>query len=330
MTTVPITSSLVREFTQNDMLILPNSPETPYRQREAGEKKAIHYGQLKLLLTEIQFFTMFWDPMTVIKPIVVYAGAAPGIHIPFMSMMFPQLEFHLYDPRPFAIPESDKIHLYPQYFTDDDARTWANRKDIFFISDIRTAAWKEMTREENEKAVIEDMRRQETWYKIIRPVKALLKFRLPYAYEFIPRYFHYLTGHLLKQPWAPQTTTETRLVPHDLVEADYDIVKYGNQMFHHNTVIREETTFLNPFTGDRQPIDPPNLTNDFDSLLETYILIEFLVKMSGKDMANQQNVIGLTRVIMQEITKHQVNKITLGTLRTGPVKSTTKLVEVRR
>lgn len=187
-----------------------------------------------------------------------------------------------------------------------------------------------MSPQENEKAVIEDMRQQERWYKAIAPVKALLKFRPPYAYEFIPRYFHYLAGYLLKQAFAPQTTTETRLVPYDTTEADYDVIKYGDQMFYHNTVIREQTTFENPFTGDATPIDYPELTNDFDSTLEIYILIEYVIKMSGRDAATQETVVGLSRVIMQQLTQHQIEKVTLATLRLGPIKSTTQLAEVRR
>lgn len=328
-TKVPVQLA-ARDFTRDDMMILPDSPEEPYRQRKDEEKKAIHDGQLKLALSEIQFFTHFWDPIAVPKPVAIYAGAAPGLHIPLIALLFPQIEFHLYDPKKFSIEPSEKIHIYQQYFTDNDARKWTGRKDVFFISDIRTVSYKTLSTEANEKAIIEDMRRQEMWYKEVSPVKALLKFRPPYAYDFIPPYFRYLAGYLFKQAFAPQTTTETRLVPYGTTEADYDVAKYGNQMFYHNTIIREQTQFNNPFTEDLTPIDPPELTNDFDSVLEAYILSEYMIKMSGAESATQENVVGLSRVIMNKLTEHQVEKVTVATLRQGPVKSTTQLAEIRR
>ena len=67
--------------------------------------KSIHWGQRKLHLSEIDFFTSNTDKNELYT--VVYAGAANGHHIPLLSKMFPNLEFHLYDPAPFS-PLIDK------------------------------------------------------------------------------------------------------------------------------------------------------------------------------------------------------------------------------
>src|SRR5690554_3257920 len=102
-------------FDPNYALVTEQSPELPYRQREAHERKALHCGQRKLLLSEILFFTRYWEPEKVPHPVTVYAGAAPGNHIPFLASLFPQFQYHLYDPQPFAIKATKNITLYSQY-----------------------------------------------------------------------------------------------------------------------------------------------------------------------------------------------------------------------
>lgn len=66
-------------------------------------------------MTEIYFLTKYEH----LSKYVVYAGAAPGTHIPFLSKMFPSLSFLLVDPNPFNIKENDKLKIINDYFTDE-------------------------------------------------------------------------------------------------------------------------------------------------------------------------------------------------------------------
>ncbi len=60
----------------------------------------LHWGQRKLLMSEIEFLTLHATPGCV----VVYAGAAPGLHCAFLSDMFPEVrQFILVDPSPFSV-----------------------------------------------------------------------------------------------------------------------------------------------------------------------------------------------------------------------------------
>ena len=62
---------------ENDvnLVLLDSMPKTKYKQRTDFEKKYIrHWGQRKLLLSEIYFLTKYGDKSFN----VVYAGAAPG------------------------------------------------------------------------------------------------------------------------------------------------------------------------------------------------------------------------------------------------------------
>ena len=56
--------------------------------------------------------------------------------------------------------------------------------------------------------VMEDMELQKNWVITLKPKVSLLKFRIPLFCET----YEYLKGELLLQPWAPESTFETRLI----------------------------------------------------------------------------------------------------------------------
>jgi hypothetical protein len=256
-------------------------------------------------MEEIQFLTYFWNSKKVPRPQIVYAGAAPGVHIPFLAAMFPELTFHLYDPSPFKIQQTERIFLYNQLFLDADAQKWAGRDDVYFISDIRSdpSSIPKNDVGRRETLIVTDMRRQEKWVETIRPIKASLKFRLRYTAsesfggeEYRPaRYFEYLDGLVYIQPWARRVSSETRLIvssPEDktvpLAKKVWDIAKYESQMFFFNVRVRP-TNFINPFVGGagtpittgELPGEEPGLVNDYDSTLEAIILRDYLVRTTG-------------------------------------------------
>ena len=293
----------IRQFTTKDLTISDISRKLPYRRRSDEEKKSIHWGQRKLLLSEIEFFTMYWDPIALPNPLCVYAGAGPGTHIPILSMLFPSFTFHLYDPRNFNIKPTDRIKIFQEYFTDEIANNYSGRSDVFFISDIRTANYGEIEDEKytkyginkataskniidkiykeaqiiNEDQIWGDMNMQQNWVLIMNPEHALLKFRLPYALDGKDKIVQYLKGVVYWQVWPPQSSTETRLKPVRSSEGFYEvenwsILEYEQWCFYHNVIERENISYLNPFTNSLDPIDYPELLNDYDSTAEAYIL----------------------------------------------------------
>jgi hypothetical protein len=300
--------STLKKFDRRMYILNPNDPVMSYFRTKGKIEKCIHFGQLKLLDGVIQFLTNFWDPKEVPHPIVVYAGAAPGQNIEVLSLLFPAVTWHLYDPSSFCIKPSERIKIYTGdegYFTNTHANKWARRNDVFFISDIR-GPYKSVIenlsleeeyeklqndphyaselltiQEKNEQLVANDMNSQKQWYKIIRPVHALLKFRLPYAYKHFKKEFNYLNGHIYFQPWVGPNSTETRLVPIGYDDIEWDINIYEEQMFYFNRITRV-SKYMNPFS-DRQKksaIQWPILTNDFDSLAHVYILMDYLTKFN--------------------------------------------------
>lgn len=335
----------MKKFTGDSLFLKKADPRMKYYRRDKEDKKAIHFGQRKLLLSEIWFIVNYIvECKDINQAHVVYAGAADGTHIAILADLFPTLIFHLYDPRKFRINSTNKIFIYNQYFTNKDALYWKEQQkinnNIFFISDIRTADYKSMSSEANENTIISDNKLQEKWVKIIKPTAAFCKYRPPYPIHEKYKKFIYLDGLIFKQPWAPQTSTETRLV---LIKGqnnkfdykEYDTELYQDQMFYHNTIIREQ--FHYAIENIQDNIDAPELLNDWDSAAEYHILQQYFLSKNSDDTDLIEKIRQLSRQITERLLQHlsDSKKFTLATLRQGLlindkiVRSTTELASIK-
>ena len=89
---------------------------TPYAGKkdpkaDKGLRRAVHNGQLKLFLTELQFLTMYLESKD--SPCyVVYAGSAPSHKLGMLMALFPKTKFVLIDPAEHLI----------EYLTTNGAR----------------------------------------------------------------------------------------------------------------------------------------------------------------------------------------------------------------
>lgn len=201
----------------------------PGRAKELHEK-VMAWGQKKLLLSEIEFMTLYGN----MSKTVVYAGSAPGTHITILSDLFPKHKFILYDPRKFAkrLEKYSRIETHEDYFTNEVAEKFKDQK-VLFISDIRRG---NIDDPEFEKIIIEDMEIQKKWINIMEPILSMLKFRLPYT----PGKTKYFYGDIYLQAYAPLTSTETRLITDGKSIVEYDHTKYEEQMHYFNMKIRTE------------------------------------------------------------------------------------------
>ena len=235
--------------------------KVPYRPRRGQFKTTIHWGQRKLLLSCIQFLTKYQH----LASKVVYAGAAPGTNILILSELFPNHEFDLYDPRPFDEDLNDhpKIHLFQEYFTDDVAKSYRTRK-VLFWSDIRTGSLKD---DDFEEQIIMNNRMQETWHYLMQPEYAMYKFRLPYK----AGHTEYMRGQVWMQIWAPETSTETRLVVRKHpTRKMYSHRKYEKRLFYFNLITRQWGHY------------PTYYCQCYDCCAEADILSKYLHNQTGK------------------------------------------------
>ena len=211
-----------------------DAPRRVYNDARAKEcRTTIHWGQRKLLLSEIEFLTRFGSRASV----VIYAGAAPCTHLRVLLDMFDDHMFVLVDPAPFNVRESDRVRIINEYMTDELARQLVDiyGHDTLFISDVRKSGADVSGPEEHENEIKKDMLAQERWHFILRPSKSMLKFRLP----FDEGKTVYLQGDMMFPVWGPATTTECRLiVDRNAKMVEYDHKQHEEQMFHFNTVTR--------------------------------------------------------------------------------------------
>lgn len=143
------------ESKRNNQLlrILPkeNFPRLKYYARKNEVKSVIHWGQRKLLMSEIEFLTRFVEKGH--KYTVVYAGAAPGTHILFLSNLFPEIHWVLVDPAPFTVKQDDRIEIISALFMPEHAERFSKEPNVLFISDIRSADPDLLSAEEVEERV---------------------------------------------------------------------------------------------------------------------------------------------------------------------------------
>lgn len=253
--------------------------------------KSAHSGQMKLLVSDIMFFTLFYrgGPAT-----VVYAGAAPGINIMVIARKFPEISFELYDTNFIYVPQdlSARIRVHNSLFKDSDASSYSGRDNIYFISDIRTSIMAEAEKlPYNEVAIMKDMYTQKRWVEIMNPVESMLKFRLPFKEQTTqnmiyqntpamyksnpilkPEKFRYLRGFVMIQSFPSARTTECRLIPirgengkYEMY--DYDYVAHEEIMYVHNTRDRL-LQYIHPYDPVgyvSTEILPGYLLNDYDA-----------------------------------------------------------------
>jgi len=269
-------------------------PQEKYQPRKRDEDRTtIHYGQRKLHLSEVEFLTNVCNelPDKTFKNIVlIYAGAAPGIHIDLLSEMFPFIKFVLIDPAKFLIEPNSKIEIKQEFFNDEMALFL--KEEYYdcirlFISDIRLAGpGYGYNDDEIEEKVFEDMRSQQNWYNILEPFRSLLKFRLPYVENRNNNKnnkINYLDGKIYFQIWAPCSSSETRLyVGENASKKEYDCLKYENQMFRFNRVERAQCY--------KHPIEANGIDHCYDCYGEVFIFQNYINSLGKISSLNKSSI----------------------------------------
>lgn len=231
--------------------------------------KGLHYGQRKLLLSEIEFLSAYLEaPRTVGKSLlVVYAGAANGSHLPFLFDCFKAVKFVLIDPAPFCAAVRDIagraeggpiLEVVEGCCTDELclrlARSYRPKYDVLLISDIRSGAPAKQSNRENTAMIMRDNEAQRSWCWSLKAEAALLKFHPPYprckdttsrfydATDDTPESVEYIDGTRLFGVWAPKSSSELRLcvagpfVPGaKMAMRQYDCTVHEEQCYFYNT-----------------------------------------------------------------------------------------------
>lgn len=221
----------------------------------------LHWGQRKLLMSELEFLTLcIKDEQCCECKVVVYAGSASGEHIVFLADTFTDVKFILVDPSPFsskivryAEKSSGRVIILNDYFSEETAKAFPDEMrpgEFLFISDIRNTNVTD-DEQENDRVVQADMNMQMQWVECIKPLRSMLKFRMPFpkfdkvTKECLNQDFHYLDGDIYLPVWGPPGTAECRLITKTLGSVNeepekktYDCLAYEQQMRYFNVVTR--------------------------------------------------------------------------------------------
>lgn len=237
--------------------------QLPYRRLQGYMKLTLHHGQRKLLLSEIEFLTEYSN----LSKYIIYAGAAPGIHIVYLSRLFPRHIFYLFDPSEFKIKETNNIKIYKRLFTNEIAKSLERKfkGNMLFISDIR--------RGPEDSLILEDLNMQKDWVNIMKPKMNLLKFRLPYDINEL----EYFDGKVMYQVWAPLSSTETRLITDGLSNKIYNNPDYESIMYRFNNITRHQI-FKHSITQNQVV----GIDYCYDCYAEISILINYINKYKIK------------------------------------------------
>ena len=287
-----------------------------------------HFGQTKLLMSEIQLLTMYYKNNPKSNPVIIYIGAAPGIHLEYLKYLFPKVKFILYDGAPFhrklqGAVFDDTYELHNEFFTDEKCKELKKRLvkpdvDILFVSDIRLGG---KTKKLFEEQVARDNELQLGWVKILKPKYSLLKFRLPYFLKH-GQSLSYVKGKAMFQIWPKVDSTETRLL---VTRANigttikYDFKSYEETLFYHNKWVRRYCFPLSHVfdKSDQEEVGKQiygknnSYCTCYDCMAELYALQEY-VKLSNSGTVKSIKPRSLATIVT-ELKKpyYELNKKTI-------------------
>ncbi|CAF1079311.1 unnamed protein product [Rotaria sordida] len=254
------------EFTDKNRLLDLSPNGSTIKKSSPGESTTTEYwGQRKLLLSEIEFLTSY---ATDDNSLVIYAGAAPGAHLDYLSSLFPELEFVLIDIKTFVEFKSDKIKIQSECFTEDLAKTFSGKnKNILFICDIRTFSGHNNFEED----IRVDISNQLIWHSTIDSHASLLTFRLPN----VPGTVLFFEGYMLLDIWTSRKSMECRLI----VEKNAQIITYDNEDFERAMDNFQNVTRTMYYKHDLDTVKTEGLDHCYDCRAEIFILQKYLNKM---------------------------------------------------
>ena len=245
-------------------LLSPTSRVTQHTTGSTRYSTTEYWGQRKLLLTEIEFLTKYGDGHCM----VIYAGAAPGLYINYLSSLFSDVDFVLYDTKNFIVRATEAIKIQAEEFSDRAATYHSKSKTrLLFICNIHT-----FTGSGNFQRDIEnDMINQLRWCEQMRPDASLLNFRIPNGREKI----ECLEGHWLIEPWSSRRGTECRL----MVKKGAKRVMHKTKDFTDAIQHFQQVTRVMYHSHDMDAVQTEGLDHCYDCQAEITILEGYLTKV---------------------------------------------------
>ena len=207
----------------------------------------------QLLLSEIEFLTEYSNESNCL---VVYAGAASGIHLNYLSDLFPQVEFVLIDSNAILTEQNDRITIIEKDFNEKLAKKYAKEeRRILFICN---------------KGINDDLM---LWQSNINSYASLLPI------HFCSTSFQFYDGRILLNLWSPRNSFECRLI----VEKDASIITYETHQFKKAISYFQNHLRLMYYEHDLNEIETEGLDHCYDCQAEIFILEKYVRKTQSID-----------------------------------------------
>lgn len=239
----------------------------------------VTWGELKNLMSEMRFFNSINTTLQDMRAkkmdiILVVMGAYPGYHYLSILKMYPFLKVELWDPRfeddteleetvAALGPRNVKLSIHSSQLTAEKSKNYSTSKTLFVshLSDIKNhSLWFE-----NLSTIIREM----------KPVRAMIPFKLPYAPPTATVKTSELTesfkGEIFKQIFTgPENTESMLIVDPSLKIKKYNNKKYEEIMAYYNFVQRDSlgtsgVRYKNPLTKEQISEDDP-FNGNYDSV----------------------------------------------------------------
>ena len=229
----------------------------------------INHKQIRLLISKMEFLNIYWTDDLVDSKIIFVTDNSESKNIDIIEQLYP------------------KIQIFKYYYMkgiDNNFDLSLKGNNIFLISEL------------------EDMNLQKELYNKIKPYKALLTFELPTPTPNGPSIYPYLDGLLYIPCFAKSTSMGMCLVPNGELR-NWNINKYADLIQFH-LLSRQSTQYYNVITSLKNPIAfELGLTNDFDSSLMTFVIIEYMLKHNTS--ITEDNIKKIIALLIKDLTGDQ-------------------------
>jgi hypothetical protein len=218
----------------------------PYK-KETPRTIFAYCGQWKLLIGTIQFLVEIFNKLWFDEKLtIVYIGAAPGLSIPIIHMLFGEYikKWILYDKGVFCndlialgIAQSESFEIRREYFSDKCVETYDS--PVVILDDHRTD-------DKSRDKIIKDFQDSSRWVRLMINANskfsgACIKFRLPWPNDN-DDFIEGIGGEIVLQPWTAKDSVECRLIVSDKIsdytQTTYNLQEHEQKMFQYNTIDR--------------------------------------------------------------------------------------------
>lgn len=301
-------SSRIHQIFKPSELIIYTDNSMEYTPIEELEKSLIRpWNELRVLLNEVYFLSLFWDLSIVSKPeVVVITDTTFVEHYDLLCDMFPWISFTIYSQINFELEEKGSS-LYAESkvinkildFTE--LEHWKLKRSNLYLIFNLSDDFKD------------NLDYQYKIHQELDPVKSIMRVKFPETDSS----FRYLDGIAFRQGYIKKDSEEIFLCPYDSITLrDWPVNKMNSLIKAHNFITREvhmdnnESIQINP--GKPYINTELGISRSYDGMYLMFIIKQYLSKFkpinSGHVLSIEEQF-DILSFILHNILKSKENRL---------------------